>query len=532
MPKVLLLLTSLISFFSFGFDTEKILAQTRHKVERVDLVKSDKVTLISSDFANSGIQSIGLRDKIANLQITKVYYVYTAYKRSASFDQLALDRKRFKMLEENYPEIFINQNFEWEIIEQTGLYDHLKGKSFFHGFILIHRPLPTEKLRQEELNFVMNVLDHPGMPIPDEDNDPIANQLKKESETDKEETSENKVFKTAEFDGGDQALTDYILMNFDTPNEVWKDRKDFWANFDMILDESGKITDIVFNDEYSNGVKKAIEKTMLGMPAWHPKTIDGQNSGDTVKFELRVSYSPHVKGMYLKNGKPPRLAHTASGPENHEAGKKAETMEVSNTSPVFKSLTLLANSDNIALVLDVTGSMKFNISNAAQWVRTNKDQLPFSSFTVFNDGDGKPDKDKEIGTTGGIYTTGFHSEFKEIVRKGMSAGNGGDYPENDIEAILYAIRKDPSADEVLIIADNLSPVKDIELLSKVNKPVSVLVCALTKTVHPQYLEIILKTGGKLYYDGEVIDFSTLKRGDTFKVKRVTYIFNGRKITEV
>ena len=516
-----------IFFFHFsakGFDVDRILARERIKVTKIDRIDSDRVTFISSDFAKAQIETIGLRSQISKLEITKVYYVYTAYKLSPDFDQLKLDKERFQKLLVNYPEIFRRENMDWEIIEQTGLTDFTEGESFFHGFILIHRPLRTDEVRQRELDYVFGFLDNPDTEIKEIITDPVADKFIK---TDVKEVpvSTSGSTKSAVFKGGDQALSDHIQMNFETPNDVWKDRKDFWANYQVIVNEHGKVTQVIFDENYSHSTTREIERLMMKMPDWRPKIINGKAVTDTVKFELRVSYSPHVKGMFLLNGQPPRLSHSSKSAPGRRAGEMFDQERLKQAA-VFKSLEEVKTNGKIAVIIDVTGSMHGNIVSTTYWLQNNQGRLPFSSYTAFNDGDKTKDKDKEIGNTGGIYFTSLFTEYNRTIKKAMLGGNGGDFPENDIEAILTALEKDQNATEVLLIADNMSEVKDIELLDNINKPVSVLLCSLTKTIHPHYLDLVYQTGGKIYYNGKTIDLSKVKKGDSFKLKKVTYAFNG------
>jgi hypothetical protein len=105
-------------------------------------------------------------------------------------------------------------------------------------------------------------------------------------------------------------------------------------------------------------------------------------------------------------------------------------------------------------------------------------------------------------------------------------GSGGDRPENDIEAILESIKRFPNHQEVILIADNLACIRDIELASKINKPVRVIVCGYIKEVgvnpHLAYLAKI--TNGGLYtlnQDLENIKLETFGVGEIkdFKDRR-------------
>ncbi|MDX1349052.1 MAG: hypothetical protein R3279_02330 [Putridiphycobacter sp.] len=526
MLKLIFSFLLLLSFSCVAQNIEKIINQERQQIDRVDIRLSDRITYISSNFAKPQITTTNLRDKVRVLAITKVYYVYTAYRRSSDFDQKALDRKRFEQLKELYPILFESPLIEWEILEQTGLEVYTEGEGYFHGFILVHRPLPTDAGREKEFDLVSQFLNNPTEGLPLIEEDPIANLFTPTAIIDKKESID---VMDAEFDGGDQALLEHIQNNLDMPNEVWKDRKDFWASFSVVVNQSGKAEIIDFAAEYGKPVEKAIRDAINAMPLWTPKSINGQPVIDTVNFEWRISYSPQLKGMYLKNGKPPILGHTIEEIANDPIHSSLVKTEDILMNPVYVAFSKVPTSQQLAIVMDVTGSMANHIISASFWLTEHMDSLPFTSFAAFNDGDDTKDDEKIIGSTGGIYYTAFMSEFSNSIRTAMQKGNGGDYPENDIEAILYASRNDKQATGVLLVADNMSAVKDFDLLYKVELPVSVLPCGLTGSINQNYLDIVFKTGGSIYYNDQVINLQKLSKGETFKIRRTTYVHSGRRI---
>ncbi|MFD1551561.1 hypothetical protein DNU06_03350 [Putridiphycobacter roseus] len=516
------------TFLSFS-QSEKItqiLKQEREQIERVETIQSDKITYISSDFAGAKIKTINLRDKVKKLEVLKVYYVYTAYKRSQNFDQFGLDQQRFNQLSAAYPELFESNQIEWEILEQTKLNDYTKGDNYFHGFIIVHRPLLTETNRTKEIQLINQYFDHPNEPLPFEDEDPIAATLNIKESTDVKTEHKGETV-TAAFQGGDQALFEHIQRNLTTPADVWQDRKDIWVKFDLSIAQNGEVGKIDFKEKYSKEVQNAIASAVSKMPKWEPKTLNEFPVKDTVQFEWRVSYSPTVKGLYLKNGKAPVLDHTTNSIAGASGNKETVSPLFIQESPVFKAFDSISIPGKMALVMDVTGSMQNNIVSVCYWLKQHENNLPFSSFTAFNDGDGMKDNLKEIGSTKGIYYTGFYAEYPEIIKTAMLNGNGGDFPENDIESILHAVHKDHQATAVLLIADNMSEIKDIELLKQIDLPVSILPCGLTFSIQQHYLDLAYQTGGKIYYANQVIDLSQIKKGDTFQIKKATYLFNGK-----
>ena len=124
----------------------------------------------------------------------------------------------------------------------------------------------------------------------------------------------------------------------------------------------------------------------------------------------------------------------------------------------------------------------------------------------------------------------FSSDFKYIIqtiRKGMTNGSGGEYPENDVEALLAAADKCSPADELFLIADNFSPVRDLELMYRLKIPVRLIICGVEvggnecwgfnnpKEINEQYLDLARATGGSVHTINKDIYISKLFiRGDT------------------
>ena len=82
-----------------------------------------------------------------------------------------------------------------------------------------------------------------------------------------------------------------------------------------------------------------------------------------------------------------------------------------------------------ALVMDVTGSMAPNIAAMKRWIEKNASNMDFTSFSFYNDGDGKPTSQKKKGETGGIYMTTSVDEIGQVIEKAVLAGSGGEISE-------------------------------------------------------------------------------------------------------
>lgn len=100
------------------------------------------------------------------------------------------------------------------------------------------------------------------------------------------------------------------------------------------------------------------------------------------------------------------------------------------------------NWTDILAVVDVTGSMQPCAAAIYQWMKLANDRNENIRYYIFfNDGDNKPNSAKVIGSTGGIYgvTANDSNKVLATMQTAMKNGDGGDIPENDIEAILRGI---------------------------------------------------------------------------------------------
>lgn len=159
------------------------------------------------------------------------------------------------------------------------------------------------------------------------------------------------------------------------------------------------------------------------------------------------------------------------------------------------------------IVTDVTGSMNPYLDKVLIWHAMELIANEQKEYFFFNDGDEMADEEKMIGQTGGIYFTPAESE-KDLyltMLKAKLAGYGGDGPENDLEALLKAQDEFKPGTAVILIADNYSDVKDLELLSQLKVPVHIICCGVSNGIHPHYLQVARKTGGSVHTIEEDID---------------------------
>lgn len=112
-----------------------------------------------------------------------------------------------------------------------------------------------------------------------------------------------------------------------------------------------------------------------------------------------------------------------------------------------------------------------------------------------------------------------------VLNTAKANGNGGDTPENDIEAILHAISRCKTCENIIHIADNGATPRDLILLNQVSKPIKVIICKLLSSdgVNPKLLDVAYKTGGSLHTLNEDIEIlSSLTIGTIIRIGTGTY----------
>jgi hypothetical protein len=195
-----------------------------------------------------------------------------------------------------------------------------------------------------------------------------------------------------------------------------------------------------------------------------------------------------------------------------------------------------ANWRKILIVADWTGSMYPYGLQVLIWLKQNsqiKDRV--NAFVFFNDGDDKPLGEKIIGQTGGVYFTDSQ-DFNEIIQtmeKTRAGGMGGDSPENNLEALLTGQFLCPDCQDIILLADSESLVRDIELLPILVKNcetnfqnLRIILCGAERGVNSDYLQIAYAVNGSIHtleqdweYLKNMPENQVLKLGpDTFELE--------------
>ena len=176
--------------------------------------------------------------------------------------------------------------------------------------------------------------------------------------------------------------------------------------------------------------------------------------------------------------------------------------------------------NDMTILCDVTGSMMPYSAQLFEWFKLNAAGGKVQDFYFFNDGDNMPDHEKEMGKVGGIYhvkTKSFDVMY-EVARLAMMNGNGGDGPENNVEALLRADAKSDTSTNYVMIVDNWCTPRDMALADKVKKPVKIIVCGGTAGINVEYINLALTTGGSIHtIEEDITELSKINVGGTITI---------------
>ncbi|MCE2682675.1 MAG: hypothetical protein ACK49D_10215 [Flavobacteriia bacterium] len=508
----------------------QILGVSHSTTSKISCQNSLTTTLLPCDFSGSTFSIQSVQSRLKDMSVVKIYYVNTTYRSSKSFDQNALDVKRLKWFNAQFPEILADPIIEWEVVEQTGCATPIEGDSYFHGFILVHRPALTEENRQDEIDALLSFIENQDQGFNEPELDPIASTINRSNKENSGATNKNNAQKNSfsKFQEGEYALFKHFQQTLMNSPGINRDRLDVWVKVSFSVSETGEISNLTFLENYPVSASDRVQNAIRSMPKWNPAYENGQAVQSTIRLDIRVSYSGDVNGMYLRNGVRPEFNEFELGLSKYKTEEEYhEAQKTMKESGIYISLDHLDSTKRFALVMDVTGSMGGSIAAMLSWIKKNNDAIPFSSFSFFNDGNNA--NSKPIGKTGGIYSTRYLKEVNQVVETAMRNGSGGpELSENDMESVLKAIEIDPTATDILLIGDNYSEVRDIRLLDNITKPVHVLLCAAPTKIRTEYLDIAKQTGGMLYLNGEIIDLSKIIDGESIVIQGYSYTYNGRK----
>lgn len=511
MIRHLFLLFLLISAAASGQTvfTNNFLATETKSVVKINKENDSSFFYLPARFANAPIDTSGLAKWKSKYNTIEISLVYTKFKESPTFNQRQLNAQRISNFLKYNPDINEHSFIKLNLIEQTGCNKKEEGLDYFHGFILKGSIRPNSATVQKEIDQIKTYLLNT---IPDYTGSPPTNGSEIDTTTSSTTARDPKKYRCPDFPGGANPLRSFIERNMQQPNQMNEYLYQGYVEMYCYLTERGEIKTIEITKTPGKWQWMEDEAIRLvkSMPVWEPAKYNDVVEASFVKLSV-----------YFGKSQMPTLVDCEK-PKNAEleVKKNDEGFEIDNI--VSSVLNRNSNWKQMLIVCDITGSMSSYNADMLMWIyyALQKDTTKIEAISFFNDGDQKNDNKKKIGKTGGIYTS-TSKDFKtiiELMESAMHNGNGGDLPENNIEAIINSCAQFPKTNEVIMIADNLATPRDLSLLYQVKVPVRIILCATNGRINPEYLNIARSTKGSVHFkDLDVTDLHTLQEGEVFEL---------------
>ncbi|MDN5202909.1 hypothetical protein QQ008_16080 [Fulvivirgaceae bacterium BMA10] len=191
---------------------------------------------------------------------------------------------------------------------------------------------------------------------------------------------------------------------------------------------------------------------------------------------------------------------------------------------------------NAVVVCDWTTSMFKYGTQVMTWLSEHEGADNIKGFVFFNDCDVDGMPLKESDKKGGMYytsSTNTGKVFKTMVKAIRKGSKNEDLVENDAEAIAFAYEQFPDVDEIILIADNVSPVRNLKFIADLPKPVKIIVCGTTLkdevAIQPHYFTIARRTNGSIHtIEDDLEDVKRIKEETWIKIGERYFVYKDMK----
>ena len=513
-------------------------------VDSIKRIKTDTLLYVKFEFAKFKILNPEIFKKIRDRTVIAIDLVYSTHVEAQSFDQYQLNLQRLIQLNTIAPELFVADHTKWNIIGQTHFKTNLDAQKLFSGFVIHLRPLASVKETEYEIKMLDDILEGKLVDIlptiPSITYKPKDYRYKgncygfdesKRVITSSSQTIilKKELVKKPRFKGGENSFYKQISENvIFVPERKFRKKEVLTGVYSFVVNQKGEVSNIKTKSgnatsSLNKQVLDAIEKTKL----W---TI-GNTNGQSLEYNFvvffskekkHVPYSNLLQNVVVRDLKLCSITNidttnTIIKPRIYSV-PDSTIFNVFNRNPKWKKMLVVA---------DLTGSMYPYTAQLLLWFKLKLESNinPILHLTFFNDGDHKDTFDKRIGNTGGIYNSKAQDfdELLDLAKRTMLNGDGGDTPENNIEAVISGINACKECDEIVMIADNFATPRDLELISKVNKPIKIIVCSTWGGINPNYLNIAMQNKGSIHtFDSDIINLAKVVEGQQVNIEGIKY----------
>lgn len=191
---------------------------------------------------------------------------------------------------------------------------------------------------------------------------------------------------------------------------------------------------------------------------------------------------------------------------------------------------------NAVVVCDLTSSMYPYSTQLFVWFRQNAHNPAVKGIVFFTDCDSLGRQTQPGGRTGRMFVSrerDMASVLPLMLEAARNTVHNYDDAENDIEALVFAQKTFPDAEHLILLADNMSQVKDMNRLDEVKKPVHVVLCGttgsdLSQPFQADHYTIASHTKGSLHTIEDDINPNAIPRHTILRVGKHYYRYNARR----
>ena len=157
------------------------------------------------------------------------------------------------------------------------------------------------------------------------------------------------------------------------------------------------------------------------------------------------------------------------------------------------------------VVCDFTSSMYPFTTQLFAWFKKNDQNPNIKGMVLFTDCDSLGEatqKSKVVGKMFMVNTMNTETVIPVMIAASRNTIKNDDDPENGIEALLYAQKAFPDAENLIFIADNGSGIKGMNQIKELKKHIRVVVCGetgdTTTAIQPDFYRIAGRRGSSLH----------------------------------